>query len=99
MTNSVTINNSTLLSKIIQKQNAEGLNDYAFADKLIIERSTWTHIRLGRRKIGLTLLRAILRTYPELTDDVIAFMHDGDYSQSNKPPKLTISSQPAPVDL
>jgi len=61
-----------LLLKLIDIQG--NLSDLEFTGKLGIERSTWTHIRKGRRAVGITLLKAIIRTYPELTSDVINFL-------------------------
>ena len=66
-----------LLRKIVAKQKAERLSDYKFTEKLGIDRSTWTHTRLGHQPIGYTVLCAILRTYPELEPDVFDFMRDG----------------------
>jgi len=63
--------------KVLGKQETEGLSDYVFADKLGIDRSTWTHTRRGRRPIRLALIKAIARTYPDMHQDIINFLKDG----------------------
>jgi len=65
------------LLKILDKQKADKLSDYTFAGRLGIDRTTWVHTRRGRRNIGLTLLKAIARTYPDMHQDIINFLKDG----------------------
>ena len=68
---------TSLLSKLIELQQFESMTDYQFSNILGIKRAHWTMIRNGTRPIGLVLLRGVLRTYPELTPDVIEYLGDG----------------------
>jgi len=73
-----TIVANQLLEKLIQKQNDLRLNDAQFARKLgIVSRQLWQFTKTGKREVGFTLLRAVLRTYPDLTSDVIEYLRDG----------------------
>jgi len=64
-----------LFLKLLEKQGDS--SDYKFASNLDIERSLWTHTRLGNRQISITILRAVVRHLPDLIPDVI------DYLRSN----------------
>lgn len=81
------VNNATIMVNIITKDESlrdclkrwfEDLSEYKVARKLGISRSTWHLAIAGDGPIGITVLRAILRTYPELTDNVVAYLRDGD---------------------
>lgn len=74
----MTVNNniSTLVILIQRKQGQS--SDVMFAKTLGVPRTVWVQAKHGNRQPGLTLLRAILRTYPELTEDVITYLRDGD---------------------
>jgi len=76
-------NTATQLNPLLTKLNAKqgGQSDYKFADHLQITRPLWQLTRTGKTPIGLTLLKAILRTYPELTPDVLNFLRDEDHSK------------------
>lgn len=66
-----------LVQKLVGRQNAGNCSDYEFARKLGVHRLVWYATRIGQRGIGPTLIGAVLRTYPDLTDDVLAFLRDG----------------------
>lgn len=79
MVNSIkTTEKSSLIQILTARQIKEGLNNTQFASKLQIPRTVWVQAKYGDRPIAWTLSCAILRTYPELTDDVISYMRDGD---------------------
>ena len=63
-----------LLERIKYQQQLEGLNDYKFSDKIGISHQLWQMIKVGKRPIGLTIIRAILKTYPHLAGDVFYFL-------------------------
>lgn len=63
-----------LKEKLKELQTSEGLNDYKFADKLGISHQLWQMTRSGKRDIGLIILKAILKAYPELDRDVLIFL-------------------------
>ena len=67
-----------LVSALIAQQSALGLNDTKFAIKLGIARTVWVQAKQGQRPIGLTLLRAVARTYPERNEEILTFLRDGD---------------------
>lgn len=70
---------SSLIERLKELQAKEGSSDYKFADKLEISPQLWQMTRTGKREIGLVILRATLRAYPELSRDVLFFLR-GDVS-------------------
>jgi len=64
-----------LLSKLIQRQGTR--SDYAFIQEFQVTRSLWSMTRTGKRPISLSILKATVKTYPELIPDVILFLSDG----------------------
>lgn len=71
---------STLIHSIRGKQGT--VSDVKFSRLLGIPRTVWVQAKNGTRPPGITLLRAILRTYPDLTDDVIAYLRDGNHDKT-----------------
>lgn len=65
---------NALLSKLVLKQGSK--SDYAFAEELRINRSLWQLTRTGVLPIGFTLLKAVVRLYKDLHEDVLNFMKD-----------------------
>ena len=72
-----------LLEKIVQIQRDAELSDYTFADLLGIDRVTWYTTRKQKRPIGITLLKAVTQTYPELDADVLDFLRCGNHGNSD----------------
>lgn len=66
--------NNPLLPKLISKQGHR--SDYSFAKVLGISRPLWQLTRTGKLQIGLTLLKAIAHTYPDMHPDIIEFLKD-----------------------
>ena len=56
-----------LLDKLNERQGK--LSNYKFAERIGITPSLWQMIKNGKREVGITLLRAILKAYPELVFD------------------------------
>ena len=74
------VSNNTLVGKLKFKQG--NLSDYKFTNILGIERTLWTNVRNGKRPITLTILKSIVRTYPELIPDVLTFLRDNNHEQT-----------------
>lgn len=69
-----------LLKALIEKKEQEGITSESdFAKRLGITRSIWSHTKNGRRGVTPSLCQAILRTYPDLTHIVIAYLRDGEH--------------------
>jgi len=66
-----------LLTALLERQAHCGLSDYGFAQALGVSRQLWQSIRTGKRAIRDGIIPGILRTYPDLTDDVVAYLKDG----------------------
>lgn len=82
MARNIAIQLNPLLDKLITQQGKQ--SDYRFAARLGITRPLWQATRTGKLPIGLTLLRAIIRTYPELTTDVLDFLRGEDHEEEIK---------------
>ena len=65
-----------MLKSIIEIQNSLSLSDYGFARQLGIARATWQLARTKHIPIGLTLLRAVSRTFPELDPQILQFLKE-----------------------
>src|SRR5512146_108047 len=72
MVNTEVDKKSRLLTKLMQREGE--LSDYKFAKKLGISRALWEFTRTGQKPIHLTLLKATIRTFPELCTEVIEFL-------------------------
>jgi len=79
MDRNITNQSRSLLSKLIARQGEQ--SDYKFADRLQITRPLWQLTRTGKTPISLTLLKAVLRTYPWLAPDVLNFLRDEDHAK------------------
>jgi hypothetical protein len=73
--------NDLLLAKLLEKQGK--LSDYKFAAILGVPRSSWINTRLKERPIGITLLKAIVQTYPELNADVLDYLRGENHDDSD----------------
>ncbi|PJH76009.1 MAG: hypothetical protein CO064_03555 [Anaerolineae bacterium CG_4_9_14_0_8_um_filter_58_9] len=65
-----------LLGKLIKTQNRESLSDAAFARRLGVSRQLWQAVKSDRRKVSLSLLKAVARQFPELERDVVKFLKE-----------------------
>jgi len=65
-----------LINKLNLKQEKGKLNDTRFARKLSLSRRLWGKTKNGDIPVGITLLRAITRTYPDLIPDIIEYLKD-----------------------
>ena len=69
-----------LLSKLRLRQVGECMSDRQFAGKLGISHQLWQMTRTGKRDIGLVLLRATVKAYPILNQDVLLFLAGPGYA-------------------
>ena len=74
-----------LIEKLIKRQQTEDLNDTEFAEKLGISRSLWRQTKFKEREVGQSLLSAVMRVYPELAPEVLAFLREGKEERSRTP--------------
>lgn len=72
-----------LLSVLINLQHDLKLSNTAFAAKLGINRQLWQMTKSGIRPIHLTILKAIVRNFPQLIPDVIVHMSIRDDNKTN----------------
>lgn len=63
-----------LTEKLKELQIKEGLSNRKFASRLGISHQLWQMTRTGKRGIGLTLLKGIVRAYSEFNRDVLIFL-------------------------
>lgn len=91
VTNATERTHDSLVRLLVVRQQESALSDHDFAQQLGIARPLWSLTRAGKREVGLTLVRGVLRVYPDLTDDVIAFLK----SDGTRSP-VTQSALPVP---
>lgn len=66
-----------ILESLKEKQRQENLSDQRFARKLGVSRRLWGMTRVGIKDIGMSLLKAAAKTYPDLDADIMAFLRNG----------------------
>jgi len=76
--------NSALLDKLLQIQKAKDIPDVRFSKLLRISQPMWTQIKAGNRKIGIAALVGIVTNFPELKNDVLAFLLEGNNERQAK---------------
>lgn len=79
-----------LVIKLTEYKQQQNLTDAQFANKLGIPRTTWAQQKNGKRPVGLTLVKAIVRTFPDLIPDVIEFLKD-DGTWKWKPERFSVA--------
>jgi hypothetical protein len=62
-----------LLIKLISRQRLEHLSDRAFAEKIEVSRPHWQATRTGKVKIGKSVEDGVIRAFPDLMPDVMAY--------------------------
>ena len=63
-----------LIQSLADRQHELGLNNIEFAARLGISRQLWEMTKTGKRNVGVTLLGGIVRAFPELNDQVLAYL-------------------------
>ena len=84
-----TIVGTSLADKLKEIQTKDGLSDYKFAARLGISPQLWQMTRTRKREIGLSILKGIVRAYPELCQYVLIFLY-GDVGNPTMPDSITI---------
>ena len=62
----------SLIDKLIERQG--GRHDAEFAAELGVGRSSWNHIRLRRRHMGVRTIHKVLSRYPSLRDEAMDYL-------------------------
>lgn len=79
----------TSLVDTLERRQAElGMDDQRFAEKLGVSRPAWSMVRAGKRRIGQKFLANVMRAFPSLTDDCLAYLRDRRFSL---PKTVTVS--------
>ncbi len=60
--------------ELSRKRAAAGLNESQFAEKLGISRALWFQLKRGKRFPSAKFLSAVMKVFPGLTVDVMAFL-------------------------
>jgi len=76
-------NTDRLLTKLIQLQQDGKYSDYKFARILRVPRSTWQRTRSGDIRIGVKVIRSVLRAFPELSADVLLLLKGDNNGNAN----------------
>jgi len=71
--------NDTELRQKLQDRQGD-MTDSQFARKLGVSVQLWSMTHLGKRPICMTILKAIVKTYPELQQEVFNYL--GDYAST-----------------
>lgn len=67
---------SALIKILMNEQRETKESDSVFGARIGMKRRTWQAIRVGRRRLTMRHLGLILQHYPQLTDEVIAYLKD-----------------------
>jgi transcriptional regulator with XRE-family HTH domain len=55
---------SSVMARLLEIKAERGLIDAHFADLLGLDRPVWHNYRFGKRSVGMRLIRAALRAFP-----------------------------------
>jgi len=72
---------NNLIERLKKYQSQLGLSNYKFAERLGISAELWRMMKLGKRAVSLSLLRGIMKAYPEMEEDVLIFLR-GDVADT-----------------
>jgi hypothetical protein len=67
-----------LVQRLLRQQHLAGWSSRRMAAELGISKSLWRHTCRGEMPVGLALLRATARRYPELAGDILATLLAGN---------------------
>ena len=82
------------IQKIIDNQ---GVSLNAFAQEIGVNRSTVSHILMGRNKPSVEVLQKILKRFPELSSDWLLLGNGAMYVQ--KATEQVVESAPSPLKI
>jgi len=63
-----------LIQTLKDRQQKLKANNTEFARRLGISRPLWVAVQAGRRAVGVELLRGVVNVFPDLDDEVLAFL-------------------------
>ncbi|MFN4300297.1 MAG: helix-turn-helix domain-containing protein [Thermaurantimonas sp.] len=86
----------TIVDRIKELQQAQGLTNNEFAEKLGISSAALSHIYSGRNNPSLTILEAILQKFPNVNFNYLLKGHGGMFEVV---PKITEPKKPVINDL
>lgn len=73
----------SLVETLVRRQIEMAETDAQFAHRFGVSRSAWTRIRLGGRRPGERFLSGVMRGFPDLILDCMAYLRDGDTMPEN----------------
>lgn len=65
-----------LVERLGAIQAAHKWTDPQFSERMGVTRVLWQQVKKGDRKFGAKTLRAILKAFPELGDEILAYLGD-----------------------
>jgi predicted transcriptional regulator len=65
-----------LIEAVEERKRALGWTDEALVRALGVSRPLWSQIRSGKRQVTLNVVRGVLRTFPDLETQVLAFLKE-----------------------
>lgn len=68
-----------LIEALVAKQRERGLTDAEFASSLGASRPMWSMVRSGHKRPGRKFLQGVMRRYPDLTSECLAYLRDAAY--------------------
>ena len=72
----ITTTQKELINRLKEIQEQKNLSDHRFARVLKVSRPNWSLTRTGKKPLGITMLRAISRTFPEFDRLIIQFLKE-----------------------
>lgn len=70
----------SLVDTLKAKQAQSGMDDEAFAAKIGVSRPAWSMVRAGKRQMGDKVLSGVMKAFPSLSDDCLAYLRDRRFS-------------------
>jgi len=52
--------------------------DGVFAARLCISRPLWSMTKHGKANVSLSLLKGVIKAYPDMCSEVVKFLRDGE---------------------
>ncbi len=93
----VEVQKSKLVEILADYQANQHESDGVFARRLGVSTELWRVTRSGLRNIGITLLKGVLKTYPELEGEVVFFLR-GEVGIPTESSEITTSTPERPQD-
>lgn len=75
---------ASVIEDVKARQEAEGLANGPFAEKLGISRQMWESILNGTREPGMKVWRGIVRAYPDLSGTILNGVTSQIFGKANR---------------